>query len=49
MYVCMHVSFLQEALKALCLTLQSNAAYIQSASNMNNTQKLSNTEKYLLR
>jgi len=43
------LSFLQEALKALSLTLQSNAAYLQSVQNTNNPAKLRETEKYFLR
>lgn len=45
----MFTSFLQEALKALSLTLQSNAAYLQSVWNANDPAKLKETEKYLLR
>lgn len=43
--------FLQEAIKALSLTLQSNAAYLQSVKKhvTNDPAKLKETEKYLLR
>ncbi|XP_025157558.1 folylpolyglutamate synthase, mitochondrial isoform X2 [Harpegnathos saltator] len=41
----------EEAIKALCLTLQSNAAYLQSVQQhvTNDPNKLKDTEKYLLR
>lgn len=41
----------QEAIKALCLTLQSNAACLQSIQqhNVNDSTKLKDTERYLLR
>ncbi|XP_012224244.1 folylpolyglutamate synthase, mitochondrial-like [Linepithema humile] len=39
----------EEALKTLTLSLQSNAAYLQSVQNVNDPAKLKETEKYLLR
>ncbi|KYM99457.1 Folylpolyglutamate synthase, mitochondrial, partial [Cyphomyrmex costatus] len=38
-----------EAIKTLSLTLQSNTAYLQSVKNANNSTKLKEVEKYLLR
>ncbi|XP_014477749.1 PREDICTED: folylpolyglutamate synthase, mitochondrial isoform X2 [Dinoponera quadriceps] len=45
------VYLLNEAIKALCLTLQSNTAYLQSVQQhvVNDPKKLKETEKYLLR
>ncbi|KYQ58683.1 Folylpolyglutamate synthase, mitochondrial [Trachymyrmex zeteki] len=39
----------KEAIKVLSLTLQSNAAYLQSVKNANDSSKLKEVEKYLLR
>jgi len=52
--ICTYILFVQEAIKALSLTIQSNAAYLQSAANSkkhvkNDPAKLKEVEKYLLR
>ncbi|XP_020298138.1 folylpolyglutamate synthase, mitochondrial-like isoform X2 [Pseudomyrmex gracilis] len=39
----------EEALKTLCLTMQSNTAYLRSVENKNDVEKLKATEKYLFR
>ncbi|XP_012061395.1 PREDICTED: folylpolyglutamate synthase, mitochondrial-like [Atta cephalotes] len=39
----------EEAIKALSLTLQSNTTYLQSVKNTNDSTKLKEVEKYLLR